>query len=454
MRTRAIAEHDGAELPPRALHAVAEQIRACCGHSPLKSLRLAAGWTVTQAVAELARTARAADLPERGIDARTWRRWESQYVRPDDDYQDRLARLFATDPVRLGFANDYTHQQGGSTNRRDALRTLGAAALVAPTLGRASDAERIARELTRISETTDVGPSTLDGLRQVIADYGHQYARYPAGDLWQAALTDRHRVAELLQLRTTLRQRRELYIAAAWLSVILAWSAHDQGDNRAALAYAADARHHADQADHDELNAWAHDIAATVWFYSGRPDEALRAAERGASAAPVGTSARVRLTGQLARVHARLGHADAATETLQVLLKQAEQEPVHAAGLFTSDTARVLSISATAYLSLDQHEQARRTAQEAVSVYQQAPPGSSPTRQAITRIDLAIACARLGDPDRSVTEGLTALTATRYAAAIVTRAKDLQKMLESDYPSAAVVGNLKRGLAELHTAQH
>ncbi|MEN3537870.1 hypothetical protein AAH991_22340 [Microbispora sp. ZYX-F-249] len=161
----------------------------------------------------------------------------------------------------------------------------------------------------------------------------------------------------------------------------------------------------------------------------------------------------MRLTGQLARVHARLGHADAATEILQVLLKQAEREPVHAAGLFTCDAARVLSISATAYLSLDQHEQARRTAQEAVTVYQQAPPWSSPTRQAITRIDLAVACARLGDPDRSVAEGLTALTATRYAAAIVTRARDLQKKLKRAYPSAAVVGNLRRGLAELYAAQ-
>jgi transcriptional regulator with XRE-family HTH domain len=339
----------------------------------------------------------------------------------------------------------------GSANRRDALR-LSVAALAAPALF-ASDGERLARELTRHSEETDIGPSTLDQLRHVIGEYGHHYARYPAGDLWRSALADRRRVAELMQLRMTLRQRRDLYVAAGWLSVILAWSAHDQGDDRAAIAYAADARHHAGEADNDEVVAWARDVEATVWFYDGRPNpnDALHAAEHGAQAAPPGSAAHIRLTGQLARIHAQLGHADATAQALTGLREQAETQPLHAPGLFTADTARILSITATSHLHLRQDEQAARYALQALGTYDDA-PAASPTRRAITRLDLATACARLGDPEQAVTHALATVSATRYASVIATRASALRATLERDYPGSAAVAQLGQGLAELRTA--
>ncbi|MFC4060228.1 hypothetical protein ACFOWE_18140 [Planomonospora corallina] len=438
IRALALAAHPGGPLPAAALHELAERIHTCCGHTRLKSARLARGWSIPDVLARLAELADDAGLPARGTDERRWRRWE-QGERPDDDYRDRLARLFATGPVQLGFATDYTPHTpgGGPTDRRDVLR-LGSALpglLLPGTAGHAW-------ELTRRAEETDVGASTLDQVRQAIELYGTRYPLYSADELAHAASGDRSRVADLLQLRTTLKQRRELYVAAAWLSIVLAWAAHDRGDVRAALAWAADARHHGDQADHDETVAWAWDVEATVWLYEDRPAEALRAAEHGAARAPAGSAARARLAGQVARARAGLGDG-AAAETLQVLRGQAEQLPVHATGLFSADAARVWSVAATCSLWLGDPGQARAFAAQALDVYSRD-PRLAPSRHAITSLDLALACARLGDADQAVAYGLDALATPRPVAAIAARSATLGAVLERSYPGATAVAQFQQ----------
>ncbi|MGW4411991.1 hypothetical protein ACWEJ6_48850 [Nonomuraea sp. NPDC004702] len=334
-------------------------------------------------------------------------------------------------------------------NRRDALRGAarwGAAALIAP--GPLATAGQQAREPIRRSEETGLGSSGLAHLQRVITDYGLHYARFSADELWGAALGDRRHVATLLQHRTTLKQRRELYVAAAWLSLVLAWAAGDRGQVRASLAYAADARHHGDEAKHSEVVAWAWDVEATTWLYDDHPDEALRAARHGIAVAPAGTAARTRLTGQVARAHARLGHAGPASEMLTVLRGHAERHAVHAAGLFSADAVRVWSVAATSCLWLGDARQARDFASRAMEVYEQD-PSMSPTRRAITALDLGIASAQLGDPEQAVCHGLNALATPRPAAAIVTRCHALQSMLERNHPGAAIVGRFRRSVAEL-----
>ncbi|MER5422299.1 hypothetical protein [Streptosporangium roseum] len=436
-------------MPLRVLHDIAGQVHACCHHSLLKSARLARGWTVSEAVARLTAAAEAAQLPVRGADDRAWRRWENGNP-PDADYQDRLARLFETGPVQLGFAIDYTPRSSGGDrmNRRDALR-LGVAALVAPEL--LTSAEHEAREMTRRSEETDLGASSLAHLHQVIADYGRHYSRYSADELWRSALGDRRHVAGLLSLRATLAQRRELYVAAAWLSLVLAWAAHDRGETRTALAYAADARHHAGQASHDEAVAWAWDVEATTWLYDDQPDRALHAAQQGAALAPAESAAQTRLTGQLARTHARLGHTCPATDSLRSLRGQAERQAPHVGGLFSTDAARTWSVAATTSLWLGDNEQARVFAEQAAETYGRD-LRISPTRRAITELDLGIACARLGDPEQAVVHGLAAISTPRHSSAIVTRSSSLGMTLERIYPQAAVVTRFRQSLAELSRA--
>ncbi|GAA3032043.1 hypothetical protein [Streptosporangium longisporum] len=292
----------------------------------------------------------------------------------------------------------------------------------------------------------------LAHLQQVIADYGRDYgrdyARYSAEELWRLALGDRHHVTELLQMQMPLSQRRELYVTAAELSLVLAWTAGDRGQVRAALAYAADARYHATEAGHSEAVAWAFDVEATTWLYDDQPDHALRAAAQGVTVAPPGSAAQTRLTGQVARIHARLRHADQAVDALALLRVQAERHEEHAAGLFSADVARAWSVAATSHLWLGQDEQARDFATQASRLYERDRQ-ASPTRWGITLLDLGTACARLGDLEEAVAHGLAAVSVPRYSAAIVTRSGSLGALLERRYPNAAVVERFRRRLVEL-----
>jgi hypothetical protein len=307
--------------------------------------------------------------------------------------------------------------RGDPTKRRDLLKL--AAITTAPFLiSGDQDALAEAHEYTRSSEATDLGPATLERIQADIADYGDRYADHPADRLLNDARADRRAVAQLLLRRQTLTQRRDLYVCAGWLSVILGWLYHDLGHQRTATAYALDAFTHADHADQEEVCAWAKDLQATIALYDDKPDQALKAAQHGAARAPRGSTAQIRLMTQVLRLHARTGAPDAFDTALPVVLDETDHLPDCAGGLFGADTARLHSFAASANLWLNRPQQAARHAQRASTIYQ-ATPALAPTRRAIAELDLAIALTHLGHPDRGAEHGTTALAATRPAAAIL-----------------------------------
>jgi hypothetical protein len=90
------------------LHHIAQVIQDHCGHPPLKAHRLAWGWTVKGAVAAFHTMSEREKLSTRGLVERSWQGWEAGTYRPDDDYLDRLSRLFHTNIIKLGYATDHT----------------------------------------------------------------------------------------------------------------------------------------------------------------------------------------------------------------------------------------------------------------------------------------------------------------------------------------------------------
>src|SRR4029077_9383697 len=126
----------------------------------------------------------------------------------------------------------------------------------------------------------------------------------------------RTRVHELIEGRHTFREGRQLYVYAAWLDEILAWLSNDLGAPLTAEAYAVDCFEHADQAGHDELCAWATDQMASIAMYANRPQRAATAARRGIGKAPTSHPLAVRLRGQAARAHARMGQRDECEDLL------------------------------------------------------------------------------------------------------------------------------------------
>jgi tetratricopeptide (TPR) repeat protein len=477
LRLRLLMEAGEPPKPDTALHhAIARRIARCCGHSALKSHRLAWGWTVEQAVNAFHLMCCEQKLGARGLTQRSWLGWEAGGL-PNDDYRDLLCRLFQTSPVTLGFGRDYTPSpvpavtsepqapptlgQGGSaTDRRRALKlggqvTLGAAVGAGLSAG-FTDAAADAMEFTQRAEASDVGPRTLEHLELAVAGMAAAFVYTPPAELFPQARWYRQKVASLLDGPHTLRQGRDLYRQAGWLSIVLAWLSHDLGDTVAADAYCLDAYEHGWQAEDQAICAWAMDVTATVARENHRPAAARDAALKGLHHAPEDSAATVRVSAQLARAYARTGAYDRFVETLRATQARLDRLDEPSTGLFAVDAGRVACYTASSYIWLGRPAEAVPHAKEAIAFYRDvSPEARCPTREAIAHLDLAMAQVELGAPDDATQEIHTALNSERLTGSVVSRLGHLSTTMNRKYPqldvtrvvhhhSLALAGNLNR----------
>ncbi|MGH4006784.1 MAG: tetratricopeptide repeat protein [Pseudonocardiaceae bacterium] len=460
LRLRLLMEAGEPPEPDTALHhAIARRIARCCGHSALKSHRLAWGWTVEQAVSAFHAMCREQRLGARGLTPRSWLGWEAGGW-PNDDYRDLRCRLFQTGPVALGFGRDYTpdpvpvvasepysrltpvQKGGGPADRRQVLKlggqvTLGAA--VGAGLDVFADAATDAMEFTRRSEASDIGPHTLEHLELAIAGMAAGFAYTSPAELFPKARWYRQTVAHLIDGQHTLRQGRDLFRCAGWLSIVLGWLSHDLGDAVAADAYCLDAWEHGWQAEDGAICAWAMDAQASIAVYNHRPAVARDAALKGLSHASDGSAAATRVSAQLARAYAQMGAYDHFTDVLRATRTRLDQLETQNSTLFSADTGRVASYAASSYIWLGQPKQAVPYAKEAIVFYRNASPEErSPTREAIARLDLALAYVELGAPDDAAQEVDTALASERLTGSVVSRLGDLSTTMNRKYPLLGV----------------
>lgn len=317
LRVRALGRADSPDPVPTALVvAIATEIETHCGHCRLKCRRLAMGWTVAQAVAAAHQFVADEQLAKVALSERSWKDWEAG-VLPCPDYQDLLCRLFASNPVALGFARDYspapaaselgppggagpeggtlreehaasadpsswTVTEADATKRRSAVKLAGLA-LASPAAAAQilQQAAAEAMEFTRHAEATALGSGTLDHLDLAVTEFNHAYSLNPPRAVFDAVLDYRRSVDALLKAKHTHRQERELLAFAGWLSELLAWLAHDLGDARAGLAFATDAFTQGQQIGHGELCAWAMDAAASSACMNTDPEKPATRPSRG-----------------------------------------------------------------------------------------------------------------------------------------------------------------------------
>lgn len=465
---------------------ITETVAEHCGHRLLKARRIACGLTVEQAVAGVHAFLEDHRLPPVGLTERSWKDWEAGRT-PSPEYADLLARFFATGPVQLGLAVDYSPaaapialsepgQDGtlpsgpaipsgpgmtpasaeDATHRRDLVKLVGMTMLTPGALAAVlSDAAGEAFEFTRQAEAGLLGSGTLDHLELTIAQLDRGYSVKPPDQLFAAALYYRRHTGALLAGPLTLRQRRTVYCFAGWLSELLAWLANDLGAAHAGAAFAIDAYTHAVEAEHGELAAWAMDAAASIAIYGDRPVKALEFALRGAAVAPAGHPLAVRMRAQAARAHARTGNTDGYTEQITLAHRAFETLPARPTDRFGIDTAplaeyALTSYPATACLWLGQAEQARRHAEDAPRVYTTVTAESrSPSREAIARLDLALAHAQLGGLDDAAHLGDQALRGERIVTSVRSRASDLHRYLQRRWPYSPHTDQFGERLAAL-----
>jgi tetratricopeptide (TPR) repeat protein len=239
----------------------------------------------------------------------------------------------------------------------------------------------------------------------------------------------------------TLREGRELYAYAGFLSELLAWLAFELGNLDTAEAYAVDAWHQGWQAGHDELCAWVTDVQAGIALRKNQPSQALAAALQGIQHAPAGHPVAVRLAAQLLRAYARLGQREDFDAALRESMNLYERLPAQPLTRFGLDTGLTVSCAVTSYAasscnSLDLPDQAQRHATDALDLLNAAPEKDRfPAREAFARIELALALVPLGSPDEACDLGHQALSSDRGVVYTV-RAKSLEldAALRQRYP--------------------
>ncbi|MGH8901000.1 MAG: hypothetical protein ACRDYA_04775 [Egibacteraceae bacterium] len=463
---RLLQAGEPADPPVWLVREIAGEVRECCGHSWLKAHRLAWGWTVDEAVAALHEMCKERKLGSRGLTGRSWLEWESG-ARPNGDYQDLLCRLLETGPVQLGFATDYG-QPGGDgepagaplpleetdgavevgepTNRREVFTGVGAVAVV-PAVVNGGHVEAVAEamEFTRRAEASAVGPGVLEHLELVVTEFTLALAGTQQAELFGAVRWYRRAVDRLIAGPHTLREGRELYAYAGWLSRLLARLAFRLGDLTTAQAYCVDAWHHGWQAGHDELCAYAMDAKASIALYADQPGRALAAALRGGQVAPAGHPVGVRLAAHAGRAYGLLRRREDFESALRHAVELHERLPARPPTLFGTDSGKNASYAVTAFAAtscnaLGLPEQARRHAMEALALFTVPKRDRAEPREALARIDLGLALVGLGSPDEACALGRQALSSKPMIYLTRTRALEFDAALQRTHPDLPEAG--------------
>ena len=267
-------------------------------------------------------------------------------------------------------------------------------------------AARNAFRFTSSTEGSNVGPETLDQLRDEIRRLARAYKTQPLTTLLGDLVETQDIAFRLLEGRQRPDQTRELYLLAGVTSGLMAHASHDVGHPHAAMTQARAAYVCADNAGHDGLRAWVRGTQSVVAYWAGWPYEALRYAQLGADAAAQVTSTTAVLLPALeARAHAVLGNREesrAAVERAGTAREQVTPDELdELGGLLTFDRPKQLYYAADATVWLpDEHEAAERKAAQAVDAYEHAEqPERSFTCEALSRGDLAIARVGRGELD-------------------------------------------------------
>jgi len=245
---------------------LAERIHAHCGHSRLRSHRLARGWTIAQMISEMIKaTGRGQTL-----DASRVSHWERGDDEPSPEYRDALCRLYQTGPVELGFAQDYgrtlpTGNHDPAAPGRDLYRA---------TTGGEELLERAGALRQQVDETlsgSSLSDATVAHYEQVAEQYGRIYKTQPVAVFFAHVLDDLREVQGLTNRRLPQSQRRDLSAVIAKLAGLVSMTMVNSGRPREAREWVHTARLAADEAGDPTLRAWVAIRGAVASLHFGDP---------------------------------------------------------------------------------------------------------------------------------------------------------------------------------------
>ncbi|MFF5893817.1 hypothetical protein ACFY72_34375 [Streptomyces globisporus] len=190
----------------------------------------------------------------------------------------------------------------------------------------AAMAARRARDFALGAEQGQLGDETLGYLQDEVRRITEQYPRVPLPTLFDdlaAAQSDAFRLIEGGRARPS--QMRQLHVMATLLSWHMAKACHDLGDESSAMMHARAAGVSAEQAEHPALSALVHGLKSLISYWSGRGEDALFHARRGAAEyQQVHGTVSVWLPSLEARAAALLGDAAGAAAAVEQAARRRE----------------------------------------------------------------------------------------------------------------------------------
>jgi len=495
LRLRALLQAgEPAEPPIALLHDVARQIRNCCGHSPLKSHRLAWGWTVNQAIQALHQMCRTERLGARGLGERSWLGWEAG-GRPNDDYRDLLCRLFQTSGVQLGFAADYTplrptdtdsgntrdvpsdisgpigrirdrpiasvpacepepsNEAGDPPSWRQEARTYQPASLQEEIVLAAQESARFVRR-AGVAVTGEV----LEQLDVDVKWLAVEYLRRPPYAVFRPLAGLRREVFELIDGHPRPEYLTDLYRVAGQLSALLAHASSDLGQPYAADSHARTAWLCADLSGDNGLRAYTRWVQSNVAYWQGEYRQAAELAHSGQRHADNG-SGLLRLASQEARALAACRDEREADRALAIATDAREQvtDEARPPGVFYFAPGKAAYYASEVRLSLDGEPNFRRAvteAEEALALFAAASEQEqSAELVAAAQLDLVAAHLALGDLDAANhhAQAVLRLPAESRTVPIVARMTKVDRTLASDeYRDSTLAAHLREEIELFH----
>jgi hypothetical protein len=280
--------------------------------------------------------------------------------------------------------------------------------------------------LAERAEVTDVGPTAVEALEEVTDLLARAYATTHPAVLLAQVRRRAGEVAALLDRRSTLAERRSLLVVGGWLALLGATLHVDLGDRVGAAGARVAAASLGRETEHDEIGAWAAEIAAWTALTDQDWGRAARLAADGEVLAPVGSPAAVQLAAQSARAAARLGDGEGVRAGLAragawVDRQTGDRRPDHH---FRFDDRKLEGYTATA-LAWAGDPAGEGIAREVADRY----ATGAPRRLATARIDLGLILARDDRPDEAAALGLLAADSGRLVPSNRWRVAELDAAL-------------------------
>ncbi|MFG1998634.1 helix-turn-helix domain-containing protein [Spirillospora sp. NPDC048911] len=389
-----------------------QEIHKCCGVSLLKAHRLARGWTARTTVQELERLCRNERLEASHVNTDMLNSWENGRSRPRPDSQDRLARLYRTNAVRLGLAADYADDELAASASAPRGEEWEAARRII------AEAEMLRKRMNRTLVAGTITHQQVDDLDETVLRYRDAYTTTPPLAMLSQLILDLGDVQALAADRQTATIQRRLSGVTATLAVLAADAFMKLGDTRQARAWYATARTAADDTGDRRLRALVRAQEAMLPFYysddlsqyGGDLSEVIRLAReaqsigRGLACSPVALAAAAE-----ARALARVGEPTEAERALgRARNTFARIEGVPGRAFDFSEQRLHLYISGThAYLPDTSAALSVQT-----EAFEAQPASSATLDPRLIQLDQAISLARAGDAATACQIGQDAILVT------------------------------------------